>query len=58
LTGVLCGGLRSLSGRLTSVSYLVVLTVSLSLFTVWLLLASVVFWRRATEAVPAVESST
>lgn len=45
--GVVCGALQALSGRLTILSYLVLLTASLALFTVWLSIASYVLWRRA-----------
>jgi hypothetical protein len=45
--GVVCGALQALSGRLTTLSYLVLLTVSLGLFTAWLTLASLVAWRKA-----------
>ena len=47
--GVLCGVIQALSGRLTAFSYLVLLTASLALFTVWLILASFVLWRRADD---------
>jgi hypothetical protein len=50
--GVLCGVLQALSGRLTTFSYLVLLSVSLALFTAWTLIASVVLWRRAEELAP------
>ena len=45
--GVLCGTVQALSGRLTTFSYLVLLTASLGLFTLWLALASVVLYREA-----------
>jgi hypothetical protein len=45
--GVLCGVMQALSGRLTVLSYLVLLTLSLALFTVWLTTASFVLWRKA-----------
>ena len=48
--GVVCGASQAWSGRLTPFSYLVLLTVSLALFTVWLLMASVVLWSRAERA--------
>lgn len=51
-TGGLCGTLQAVSGRLTTVSYLGLLTVSLGLFTVWLILASFALWRRAPDLVP------
>lgn len=47
--GVVCGALQALSGRLTTLSYLVLLSASLALFTVWLVLASYVLWRRADD---------
>lgn len=50
-TGGLCGVLQALSGRLTTVSYLGLLTASLALFTVWLVLASFVLLRRAPDVV-------
>jgi hypothetical protein len=52
LTGLLCGALQALSGRLTTFSYLVVLTASLALFTIWLALASTVLWRQAERLAP------
>jgi hypothetical protein len=45
--GIASGMLQALSGRLTTVSYLVLLTASLLLFTVWLLAASALLLRRA-----------
>lgn len=45
--GVGSGVLQSLSGRLTVLSYSVLLTASLGLFTLWLLVASFVLWRKA-----------
>lgn len=45
--GLVCGGIQALSGRLTTLSYLVLLTASLALFTLWLALASVVLLREA-----------
>jgi hypothetical protein len=47
--GVVSGVVQALSGRLTTFSYLVVLTASLALFTIWLALASFVLWRKAEE---------
>jgi hypothetical protein len=47
--GVACGALQALSGRLTTLSYLVLLSASLALFTVWLAIASYVLWRRAED---------
>jgi hypothetical protein len=47
--GVVCGGMQALSGRLTRVSYLVLLTASLALFTLWLVLASLLLWRAAPD---------
>lgn len=45
--GVVCGVVQALSGRLTTFSYLVLLTASLGLFTLWLALASAVLYREA-----------
>ena len=50
--GMACGTLQALSGRLTTVSYLVLLTASLALFTLWLSIASFVLWRKAEQLVP------
>jgi len=47
--GVLCGVIQALSGRLTTFSYLVLLTVSLALFTAWLTVASFILWRRGDQ---------
>lgn len=49
--GVVCGVIQALSGRLTTFSYLVLLTVSLALFTVWLAVVSVVLWRKVDDVV-------
>lgn len=49
--GVLCGVLQALSGRLTSFSYLFLLTASLALFTIWLSVASVVAWQKAEDLI-------
>ena len=49
ILGVVCGGMQGLSGRLTTLSYLVLLTASLALFTLWLVLASLVLWRAAPD---------
>lgn len=49
--GVVCGALQALSGRLTTLSYLVLLSASLALFTVWLAIASYVLWRRAGDLI-------
>lgn len=46
-TGLASGVIQALSGRLTTFSYLVLLTLSLAVFTVWLIVASFVLWRRA-----------
>ncbi len=51
LLGVVCGAMQALSGRLTAFSYLVLLTMSLALFTVWLTVASFILWRNAEEVV-------
>lgn len=45
--GVACGAVQALSGRLTVASYLVLLTLSLALFTIWLALVSFVLWSKA-----------
>jgi hypothetical protein len=45
--GVLCGVMHALSGRLTALSYLVLLTLLLALFTIWLTAASFLLWRTA-----------
>jgi hypothetical protein len=45
VTGFASGTLMALSGRETTVSYLVLLTVSLGLFTLWLLVASAMLWH-------------
>jgi len=45
--GVLCGIMQALSGRSTVPSYLVLLTVSLAVFTLWLTTASFVLSRKA-----------
>ena len=50
--GVICGSLQAMSGRLTEVSYLVLLTASLALFTIWLLLASFRLWQKAAGIGP------
>jgi len=50
--GVACGAVQALSGRLTTFSYLVLLTASLALFTVWLALASVALFRHAPGVAP------
>jgi len=57
-TGVVCGVVQALSGRLTTFSYLVLLTTSLALFTVWLLVASVVLLRRAGQVVAGPDGAT
>jgi hypothetical protein len=49
--GVVCGVLQALSGRLTTLSYLVLLSASLALFTVWLAIASYLLLRRADAVV-------
>jgi hypothetical protein len=49
VTGLVCGCVQALSGRLTTFTYLVLLTVSLALFTLWLVLASLALWRRAPD---------
>ena len=49
--GVACGVIQAMSGRLTSFSYLVLLTASLALFTVWLAIASFLLWQRADRVV-------
>jgi hypothetical protein len=50
-TGLACGAIQALSGRLTAFSYLVLLSASLALFTIWLTLASVVLWRTAAPGI-------
>ena len=57
-TGLACGVVQALSGRLTAFSYLVLLTTSLALFTIWLLAASVVLLRRAGEVVARADGAT
>ena len=47
-----------MSGRLTTFSYLVGLTVSLGLFTLWLPAASIVLLRRADEVGVAAGGTT
>ena len=47
--GMACGVVQALSGKLTTLSYLVLLTVSLALFTIWLTLASFRLLQRAGE---------
>jgi hypothetical protein len=47
VTGIACGLLQALSGELTTLSYLWLLTISLLLVTLWLLGASIVLWRRS-----------
>lgn len=43
--GIACGAVQALAGRLTAFSYLVLLTASLALFTLWLVLASLTLLR-------------
>lgn len=52
LTGIASGMLQGVSGRLTTLSYLVLLTVSLLLFTTWLLGASILLLRQARVPAP------
>ena len=47
ILGLASGAVQALSGRLTVASYLVLLTLSLALFTIWLALVSFVLWTRA-----------
>lgn len=54
--GVTCGTIQAVLGRLTTFSYLGLLTGSLALFTAWLLVASVVLWRRAGEVAAGLRS--
>lgn len=49
--GIVCGVVQAMSGRLTSFSYLFLLTASLALFTLWLALASAALWRHAGHPV-------
>ncbi|MCA1709744.1 MAG: hypothetical protein LC808_43290, partial [Actinobacteria bacterium] len=47
--GVICGSMQAMSGRLTVFSYLVLLTASLGLFTIWLVVASFILWQKAAR---------
>lgn len=53
-TGVVCGCVQALAGRLTPFSYLVLLTLSLALFTLWLTLASIRLWRLGRSGLTSV----
>lgn len=44
-TGIASGSLETLTGEVTALSFLVLLTVSLVLFSAWLLIAAVLLWR-------------